>query len=142
MSALVWVHEDALRRDHPVFTSAGRDAQAVFVWDNHYFQSQNYSFKRLVFIYECLADLDVTLYQGDTLDVLSNIVGERDLYLARSVNPFVSGVVGELSKDVSVRVIEETPLTEIAANSDMGRFFRYWNRARKSALSINGVAGP
>ena len=30
MSALIWLHEDALRNDHPVFKAAGEGAEAVF----------------------------------------------------------------------------------------------------------------
>lgn len=139
--AMVWVHEDALRQDHPVFAAAGRDAECVFVWDDAYFQSQNYSLKRLVFIYECLMDLNVTLYQGEASDVLSQISVDFRIYTARSHNPYIRDTLRALPHDVDIRVIEETPLTEIAANADMGRFFRYWNRARKSALSINGASG-
>ena len=53
-NSLIWIHEDALRITHPVFKLAPNGTEALFVWDNPYFQKLDYSLKRLVFIYESL----------------------------------------------------------------------------------------
>ena len=34
MADLVWLHEGALRRSHPVFAAAEHGAPAVFIWDD------------------------------------------------------------------------------------------------------------
>ena len=139
MSVLIWVHEEMLNRDHPAFTVAGSDAEAIFIWDDAYFRDQNYSLKRLVFIYENLIDMNVTLYKGDTKAVLETVSQGQEIYTGVTPNPYFNDVLNALADRVKVTSVKMTPLTAIAANSDMGRFFRYWNRARKSALSYNGV---
>ncbi|WP_371398036.1 hypothetical protein [Fretibacter rubidus] len=139
MSAIIWIHEDALRADHPVFAAAGTDAQVVFIWDDAYFTAQGYSFKRLVFIYECLLDLPVILCKGDMATVLSGLIEGRDLYVPTTPNPDYQTVAAVLSKTTKVHYISETPLTFIETEPDMKRFFRYWNKAKKSALSKDGL---
>ena len=142
MSALIWIHEDALRADHPVFTAAGDGADAIFIWDDAYFSTQGYSFKRLVFIYECLMELPVTLYKGDMATVLSELINGRALYVPTTPNPDFQAVMSTLSKTTKVHLVAETPLTFIETEPNMKRFFRYWNKARKSALSKDGLAYP
>jgi len=139
MGRLIWIHEDMLSRNHPVFAESAGDCEVVFVWDDRYFQDQGYSFKRLVFIYECLQDMDVTLYKGDTLTILDVISQGRDIHTGDTPSLYIHDVINTVSSGSKVYIHQNIPLTSIAANSDMGRFFRYWNRARKSALSTDGV---
>ncbi len=35
--------------------------------------------------------------------------------------------------------LEETPFVTMAKTTDLGRFFRYWNKAKKSALRPQGI---
>ena len=76
MSDLIWLHEDALRRDHPVFTEAGSASRAFFVWDDTYLQQMDYGFKRLLFIYETLLELPLTIVRGERFECLSELAGE------------------------------------------------------------------
>jgi len=135
MSALIWLHEDALRGDHPVFKAAGEDAEAVFVWNDAYFKSEGYSLKRLVFIYELLADLNVTCIQGETAQVLEGYSQGRDIFIPETPNPYFKAIISELRDNHNVTVAADVPLVIVPDDVDLRRFFRFWNKAKKSALS-------
>ena len=132
MSALIWLHEDALRVDHPVFKAAGEGAEAVFIWDDAYFQSEGYSLKRLVFIYELLADLNITCLKGETEAVLKSYGRGREIFVPETPNPIFKAIIESLD---SASIIPDTPLVIVADDVDLRRFFRFWNKAKKSALS-------
>lgn len=132
MSALIWLHEEALRVDHPVFKAAGEGAEAVFIWDDAYFKSEGYSLKRLVFIYELLADLNITCLKGETQAVLRGYAQGRDIFVPKTPNPRFKAIMASL---VGVSVIPDTPLVIVPDDVDLRRFFRFWNKAKKSALS-------
>ncbi|MGB1177293.1 MAG: hypothetical protein ACPG48_07485, partial [Candidatus Puniceispirillaceae bacterium] len=40
---------------------------------------------------------------------------------------------------LAVEIIADTSFVTLAKEPDLGRFFRYWNKARKSALRPHGV---
>jgi len=156
--SFIWINEDTLGINHPVFEAASRDAIAIFIWDQAYFQRQNYSLKRLAFIYECLIDLqqqiDTTqngslrleVYEGDTQSVLQDIIYSNDgacddsamnkLYVPGIPNPYVLDVIRLLGQDIKIAIIEPIPFMTVPDDVDMRRFFRFWKRARKSALGL------
>lgn len=139
-TSIIWVHEDALGLGHPVFTQAGDGAARVFVWDEAYFKAQGYSLKRLVFIYECLLDIPkLILYKGDTRTILAQLARGRNLFVASTPNPEFQHIIKVVSENCHATLISSLPFSAISDNADMGRFFRYWNGARKSALSIDGI---
>ena len=41
--------------------------------------------------------------------------------------------------DVSVETVGDTPFVTPTREPDLGRFFRYWNKVRKSAMRPHGV---
>ena len=69
MAGLVWLHEEALRADHPVF-AAVPGAKALFCWDIDYMAAADIGLRRQIFIYESLLDLDVTIIRGAASQVL------------------------------------------------------------------------
>jgi hypothetical protein len=40
---------------------------------------------------------------------------------------------------VTVDLVEDTPFVTLDREPDLARFFRYWNKARKSAMRPHGV---
>lgn len=135
MGAVIWVHEDALTRDNPVFQQAGTGSKSVFVWDANYLQNQGHSFKKLVFIYECLQDMDVDIIEGDTVEILSAYcaAGSR-LFFAEPRNPDLLNLIAPLRRSYNVTIIDRQPLGGVSVKPEMKRFFRYWNKARLSIL--------
>ena len=140
MSGLIWLHEDALRADHPVFAAAGSDCEAFFIWDDAYLQQMDYGFKRLVFIYESLAELPVTILQGDQQGCIRQLAQERGgrVYVPATPNPVLQAAVERLPKDLEIEIVADTPFVSLAREPDLKRFFRFWNKARKPAMLPGG----
>jgi len=136
MTDIIWVHEDALRDDHPV-RAAASNARAVFIWDEDYFRAQNYSAKRLIFIAECLADMNVDVFKGETKEVLRQLSDGAEIFTAATPNPEYLKIIDALN----IHVSDDIPLARIDPHADLGRFFRYWKKAGKSVMGHNGLPG-
>ena len=137
MTALVWLHEDALRQDHPVYTAAGEDVISYFFWDENYLQEMDYGFKRLVFIYETLCELPVNIIHGSTVEGLSKLAENQScekIYIPATPNPVLQEIIAELQDRLPVVVVEETPFVSLTKDLDIKRFFRYWKKAKKLAM--------
>ena len=131
------VHEDALSQSHPVFSAAKNVKAVLFIWDNEYFQSQGYTVKRLLFIYECLLEMDVQIIKGNTLEVLSDFC-EGEIFTASTPNPYFLDIVEQMGERSSkVTLVEDDPFSQIPQDEEMERFFRFWNKGRKSIMKPN-----
>jgi len=137
MSNIIWVHEDALSETHPVCSAAGYEACAVFIWDGSYLRSQGYSVKRLTFLLECLRDMNIEIYKGDTVAILREVADGAQIFAAATPNPTFREIIDTLE----IKVVEDVPLARIDAHADLGRFFRYWKKAGKSVMGHNGFPG-
>tara|TARA_B100000683_G_scaffold10182_2_gene11256 strand:- start:230 stop:673 length:444 start_codon:yes stop_codon:yes gene_type:complete len=145
MADLVWIHEDALRATHPVFDVATDGARAVFIWDSARFDAAFIGSKRQLFIYQTLIEMDVDIIAGQTAEILSSLVAAEDvnrLVVAETPNPAIHAALGTVRgncPDLPIDNIAETPFVSLAAPPDLGRFFRYWNKAKKGALRHGGL---
>lgn len=140
MSELIWLHEDALRAEHPVFDAAGADSLVVFIWDDAYLQQMDYGFKRLVFIYETLVELPLTILRGNQFECLARLAGEADgrILVPATPNPRLQQTIEGLRRGFEVEVVEDTAFAPLTQEVELKRFFRYWNKARKVAMSPSG----
>ena len=141
---LVWLHEEALRADHPVFAAVPR-AKALFCWDVNYMAAADIGLRRQIFIYESLIDLDVTIIRGAASQVLP-LVARRDqvtnLYVPDTPNQLIREEFSKVKAALTgivVELVSDRPFVHLATTPDLGRFFRYWNKARKQALRRGGV---
>jgi hypothetical protein len=144
MAGLVWLHEEALRADHPVF-AAVPEATALFCWDVDYMAAADIGLRRQIFIYESLLELDVTIIRGAASQVLP-LVARRDqatqLYVPNTPNPLIRQELSKVTAalaGIAVELVSDRPFVQLAETPDLGRFFRYWNKARKQALRRGGV---
>lgn len=133
-SCVVWLHEEALRREHPVFSEAPSDARFVFTWDDDYLRQMNYSFKRLLFIYETLCGLPVEIIRGEAAAILREISPSRILVPATS-KPHIAATIARLESVATVTVVEDEPFVLLDAGYDFKRFFSYWKRVEKKATN-------
>jgi hypothetical protein len=134
MSHILWLHEDALRQN---FIQADR---TIHIWDDAYLQEQNYSLKRLVFLYETLCELpDVEILHGNTAEIL-RAVAPQTLMIPETLNPFMREVAASLSATINIKWLAETPFAIIRKPREYRRFFQYWNQAEKAAFLHNGGA--
>ncbi|MGC6454764.1 MAG: deoxyribodipyrimidine photo-lyase [Candidatus Puniceispirillaceae bacterium] len=148
MADLVWLHEGALRRTHPVFAAAARGASAVFIWDDSRLTASHVGVKRRLFIYETLAELAgdtaLEIHAGRAEEVLPRLAAARGvsrILMPASPDPAMLASFAAVSKGtpgVELTVIEDTPFVTLANPPDLGRFFRYWNKAKKGALRPHG----
>jgi hypothetical protein len=134
---LIWLHEEALRVTHPVFRTAPSSAQAVFIWDDHYFRELNYSIKRLMFIYESLCELPVDIIKGDISTVIREI-SPSVIYVPAASKPHISNSIAKLKSLATVNIIQDEPFAIVPHLQTFTRFFPYWKIAEKTALQKNG----
>lgn len=131
MSSILWLHEDALR-EHPV-----KADRIIHVWDDAYLQAQNYSLKRLVFLYETLCEIPhVEILYGDTTRILCELAPQK-LIIPHTLNPFIRQQAALLSHNTEVEWLAETPFAIIRKPREYRRFFQYWKQAEKTAFLPN-----
>ena len=143
MSELIWLHEDMLRADHPVFAAAP-DAPACFMWDDAYMAAQGYGLKRRVFIYESLLELPVEIYQADTLQGLRDLAaqhGADTIVTGKTPNPAIKSLCEDLRDGLSVTTLADTAFVQMDNVPELKRFFKYWNKAKKNAFKFDGRPG-
>lgn len=138
IAEIIWVHEEALRADHPLFQGAAADARAVFVWDNAYFDAMDIGFKRRVFIYEALTELPVDIIAGDTVAVLTELAAGKGIRVAETPNAHLRSLIQALQQTHRVEKIADDAFVHLSTSPDLKRFFRYWNKAKKSAMQPHG----
>ena len=149
MADLVWLHEGALRLTHPVFAASGPDAATIFIWDRDRLAASHVGIKRQLFIYETLAEMSesrsLDIHEGRAEEVLPRLAaqaGADRVLVPSSPDPALRAEIGAIRRaapDLEIVEIEETPFVTLAKTPDLGRFFRYWNKARKSALHPQGI---
>jgi len=149
MADLVWLHEGALRLTHPVFAAGGPDAAVIFIWDRDRLAASHVGINRRLFIYEILAEMSesrsLDSHEGRAEDVLPRLVaqaGAGRVLVPASPDPALRAEIGAIRRaapDLEIVEIEETPFVTLANTPDLGRFFRYWNKAKKSALRPQGI---
>ena len=140
-SDLVWLHEDALRRSHPCVQAAGDGARCVHVWDDAYLRTANYSLKRLVFLYETVAEAGIEILRGDSFLTLSRHPATR-VWIPYSPNPFIRTVAERLQTHQRVTVVEDDAFVRLPPGAAHTRFFAYWRQAEKTALLHDGGRTP
>ena len=149
MADLVWLHEGALRLTHPVFAAGGPDAVTIFIWDRDRLAASHVGIKRQLFIYETLVEMSescsLDIHEGRAEEVLPRLaaqVGTGRVLVPSSPDPALRAEIGAIRRaapGLEIVEINETPFVTLAKKTDLGRFFRYWNKARKSALRPQGI---
>ena len=149
MADLVWLHEGALRLTHPVFAAGGPDAATIFIWDRDRLAASYVGINRQLFIYETLAEMSesrsLDIHEGraeEGVPRLAAQAGAGRVLVPSSPDPALRAEIGAIRRaapDLEIVEIEETPFVTLAKTPDLGRFFRYWNKARKSALRPQGI---
>ena len=142
MSRLIWLHEDCLRADHPLFAAANdKGARAVFIWDDAYLTAMGYGLKRRVFIYETLLELPVEIYRGataETLTALAQHFEADEIFTGKTPNPALKQIMDDARGNKKLTAIADTPFVQMDAVPELRRFFKYWNKAKKNAFLFDG----
>lgn len=123
MKTIVWMHEDCLR---PILPGT----PAIFV-----FGPNGHSLKRLVFLYECLLELDVTIAKGDvvsTVKAFATAQGAERIVTAFTECPEII----RQAKQLGAEIVVDDPFVANAGPLDLKRFSRYWQRIERAALKL------
>jgi len=138
MTDIIWIHDGALRADHPMFKDRA-DVKSVFIWDDAYFKSAAIGFKQQVFIYEALTHLPVEIIKGDTVSILKELAGNNGAIItAATTSVELNRMMAMLNQSHMVRVVADEVFAHLKSSPDLRRFFRYWNKAKSSAMDYNG----
>jgi hypothetical protein len=138
MADIIWMHDGALRADHPMFKE-NPDSKAIFIWDDAYFKSAEIGFKQQVFIYEALTHLPVEIIKGDTLSILKEMAGaDGQIITAATSAVELNRMMAMLNQTHTVRAVADEVFAHLKSSPDLRRFFRYWNKAKSSAMDYNG----
>jgi hypothetical protein len=131
-TSVVWVHGDCLRPTNPALIHAPT-APALFVFDDELLRDYRISLKRLVFLYESLCELPITIVRGDVVTELRAFATQHHathIVTAASVAPRFHHIVATLKQRHHVTVLAEEPFVDIPVHTDIKRFSRYWQVAR------------
>lgn len=134
---IIWVHGDCLSPRHPGL-AAHPGAPAIFVWDEELLAELRVSLKRIVFIYECLLELPVTIRRGDVAAEVLAFAEERGadgIVTSDSPAPRFRRIRGRLETALPVRVMPVEPFARPPGRLDLGRFSRYWRAIQAEVLS-------
>jgi len=138
--SIIWVNGDNLNPNARVFADY-TDAPAIFIFDEALLAQWNISFKRIVFMYECLLEMDVTIRKGDIVDEIEKFAfehGAEEIVTMSSPSPrfrkITDDLYGKLDQQVKIHIVNEIPIVDTDYAFDLKRFSRYWRKAKPYAM--------
>ncbi len=136
---LVWLTIDSASTSGPA-ARRHPGAPCLFVVDAAWLAEERPSRLRLAFLIECLADVaGVRIIVGDPLAVIPRILedaGCDGISLADTPCPRVRRQAEALALQMPVDVSPWPPFVDDRDVTDLGRFSRYWEKVRRSALLL------
>jgi hypothetical protein len=132
---IVWVHGDCLSPKNPALQEYP-DAPAIWVWDDALLEEWNISLKRIVFIYECLLELPVTIRRGDVVKEVVAFAQEHGadgVVTVESPSPRFEMICNAIqdTSSLEVEVCLPEPFVNYDGYIDLKRFSRYWRVAQQ-----------
>ena len=144
---LIWIHGDCLAPQSPVLRR-WPTARRLFVFDDTILDRDRISFKRIVFLYESLLELDgIEIHRGSAVSVLIAAAieaGTSRIATIESVDPDFQQTVRrlELEGPLKVEIVPAAPFVPLSRveedRLDLKRFSRFWQNIRGRALSLSG----
>ena len=152
---LIWVHGEALGPANPALL-AHPGAPALFVFDEDLIQGRTattggtpLAAGRLCFLRECLAELPVTVKQGDAAAELlaaARASGADGIVTSRAVDPRFSAIAHRLAAALPLQVLDPEPFVDLPHTGpgapDLRRFSRYWRRAEPLVWAVGSSQEP
>lgn len=126
---LAWMHPDCL---NPDWLPPG--SRAVFVFDDDYLAASGWGLKRIMFVYETLLELPVTIYRGPTVDILAELAAGDRIVTVDTPDPWLLARITQLRDRFAVEAIPPTAFVELKGHVSLQRFTRYWNKAEAKLL--------
>jgi len=133
---VVWVHADCLSPTNPALMKYP-GAPALFVWDDELLTEWRISFKRIVFIYECILELPVVIRRGDVVSELLAFAAEQradSIVTNPSPSPRFKAISSRIAAKLPLQVVPVAPFVRPSTPLDLGRFSRYWRSVEADAM--------
>jgi hypothetical protein len=138
-ATIVWVHGDCLSPHNPALL-AHPQAAAVWVWDDVLLAEWHISLKRILFLYECLLELPVTIRRGELLaELLAFAARHNAQTIATTPSPsprFIESCDQLRAAGLLVELFEVEPFFDAPPDLDLSRFSHYWRLARPLAMKM------
>ncbi|MCT0218311.1 hypothetical protein KQ304_04730 [Synechococcus sp. CS-1329] len=130
---VLWIHAEALGPANPAL-QAHPGQPALFVFEPGLLAGDAgpISLQRIVFLYECLLELPVTIRQGDGAEeVLAFAARHRADGVVTSawVDPQLGEIAAGVAASLPLQVLEPEPFVVLPQPVDLRRFSRYWKLA-------------
>lgn len=134
---LVWITLDSASGVSPAVTMFP-ESPRLFVVDPAWLAAERPSLKRLVFLWECLADIpEIEIHLGEPVAVLRSRAAELGcdcLAVAETPCPRIRHAVLMLRETLPVYACAWPAFCDRTRVNDLGRFSRYWQKIRRSAM--------
>lgn len=127
MKRLFWLHDESLS----VPAQANAEDLLVFFWHSNYFKQQGWSLNRLVFIYETLCRLPVTVYAGNPSELIRAIKNEQtvsDIYVQTPLNPLLNAEINQVNQQHQLKQYESEKMIDDSLIKPCKRFYAYWQQ--------------
>ncbi len=131
---IIWLHGDCLSPHHPAF-QAYPESPSLWVWDSALLLEWRISLKRLVFIYECLLELPVSIHRGNVVAEIGKFAqrqGADKVVTSSSPSPRFAEICQQITSELGleVEILEIEPFITHEGYIDLKRFSRYWKVAQ------------
>ena len=134
---LVWLTLDSASAIGPAAASHPA-APRIFVVDAAWLSAERPALKRLVFLWECLADVPaVEIHIGDPAAILqarAQALGCDGIAVADTPCPRVRAAAAAIARTLPIAVHEWPAFCDRSRVTDLGRFSRFWQKVSRSAM--------
>ncbi len=132
MRSVVWVHEDMLRANHPIFVKYPA-APAAWVWDDADLRRSPLSMKRIILRHQAMEEMPVSILRGDSVTELLKFAADNNadrISTAESANPRVRFLFERLAEHINVERLPASEFDGYEGQLDIRNFARYWRSIR------------
>ena len=137
---LVWLTLDSLSPRSPAVV-AHPESPRLHVIDVEWLRRERPALKRLVFLFECLADVpQVEVMVGDPRQLLparAAALGCDGIAIADTPCPLARATAESIAATLPVEVRPWPTFCDHSRVKDLGRFSRYWQQVKHSALATH-----
>lgn len=134
---LVWLTLDSASATSPA-ACRHPDSPTIFIVDSAWLAVERPTLKRLVFLWECLADVDgLEIAVGDPQVIIparAAALGCDGVAVADTPCPRVRRAASEIAATLPVYVCPWPAFCERSRVTDLGRFSRSWQKVSRSAM--------
>ncbi len=134
MNELIWLHPDCLAADNPAYLKYPQ-AVALFVFDEDEIEAEQWTLKRIAFLYQTLIELPTDIERGDVVAMLLKQKPAK-IVTVDSVNPRFRAYLRQLEAVVPVEVLPAVSFVDYRGSLDLKRFSRYWKRVEPIVFEI------